>query len=170
MSEAEWPVCTDPQPMLEFLGSKVSERKWRLFACGYARQLWPKLDDQRSKHAVEVAEKYADGIVHEQDRDRAWQGAGDVVIDAVIKQDFVRAADIFGNPFRPITLDPAWQTANVRALAQAIYDDRAFERMPILGDALEDAGCTHADILTHCRQPGEHVRGCWVVDLVLAKQ
>jgi hypothetical protein len=78
--------------------------------------------------------------------------------------------DIFGNPFRPVTLDPAWQTGNVRALAQAIYDDRAFERMPILGDALEDAGCDNADVLSHCRQPGEHARGCWVVDLVLAKQ
>jgi hypothetical protein len=77
---------------------------------------------------------------------------------------------IFVSPFRPVTLNPAWQTANVRAFAQAIYDDRAFERMPILGDALEDAGCDNADILTHCRQPGVHVRGCWVVDLVLGKQ
>jgi hypothetical protein len=77
--------------------------------------------------------------------------------------------DIFGNPFRPITIEAAWQTANVVALAQAIYDERAFDRMPILGDALEDAGCTNANMLMHCRQPGEHVRGCWVVDLVLGK-
>src|SRR5262249_16615769 len=77
--------------------------------------------------------------------------------------------DIFGNPFRPITLDPSWQSADVLALAQAIYDERAFDRMPILGDALEDAGCDNADVLTHCRQPGEHVRGCWCVDLVLGK-
>jgi hypothetical protein len=78
--------------------------------------------------------------------------------------------DIFGNPFRPMTLDPAWQTSNVVSLAQAICDERAFDRMPILADALEDAGCTHRDILEHCRQPGEHVRGCWVVDLLLGKQ
>jgi hypothetical protein len=78
--------------------------------------------------------------------------------------------DIFGNPFRPVTCNPAWQTANVVALAQAIYDERAFDRMPILGDALEDAGCDNADILTHCRQPAEHVRGCWVVDLILGKK
>jgi hypothetical protein len=77
--------------------------------------------------------------------------------------------DIFGNPFRPVTLDPAWRTANAVALAQAIYDERAFERMPILGDALEDAGCDNDDILNHCREPGEHVRGCWVVDLLLGK-
>jgi hypothetical protein len=79
--------------------------------------------------------------------------------------------DIFGPlPFRLVTICPAWQTANVVSLAQAIYGERAFDRMPILGDALEEAGCDNADILNHCRQPGEHVRGCWVVDLVLGKQ
>jgi hypothetical protein len=77
--------------------------------------------------------------------------------------------DIFGNPFRPVTLAPAWLTSNVTALAQSIYTDRAFDRLPILADALEDAGCDNADILEHCRQPGEHVRGCWVVDLILGK-
>ena len=61
-------------------------------------------------------------------------------------------------------------TSTVINLAQAIYDDRAFDRMPILADALEDAGCDNADILAHCRQPGEHFRGCWVVDLVLGKR
>ena len=55
-------------------------------------------------------------------------------------------------------------------IAQAIYDDRAFDRMPILADALEDAGCMDQTILNHCRQSGEHVRGCWVVDLLLGKE
>jgi hypothetical protein len=77
--------------------------------------------------------------------------------------------DILGNPFRPVRVDPVWQTGTVVSLAQAIYDERAFDRLPILADALEDAGCTNADILNHCRQPGEHVRGCWVVDLLLGK-
>jgi hypothetical protein len=54
-------------------------------------------------------------------------------------------------------------------LAQAIYDERAFNRLPILADALEEAGCTTAEILNHCRQPGEHVRGCWVVNAILGK-
>ncbi|SRR5579871_339609 len=67
-------------------------------------------------------------------------------------------------------MNPAWQSSNVVSLAQAIYDERAFNRMPILADALEDAGCTNADVLNHCRKPGEHVRGCWVVDLLLGKQ
>ena len=77
---------------------------------------------------------------------------------------------IFGNPFRPTTLDPAWRTPSVLQLAQVIYHERRFDLMPILGDALEDARCTSADMLRHCRAPGEHVRGCWVVDLLLAKE
>jgi hypothetical protein len=77
--------------------------------------------------------------------------------------------DLFGNPFRPVALDAAWLTTTAVGLAQSIYDERAFDRLPILADALEDAGCTNADILDHCRQPGEHVRGCWVVDLLLGK-
>ncbi len=77
---------------------------------------------------------------------------------------------VFGTPFRPPTLPPAWRTRSVTALAQSIYDDRTFDRLPILADALEEAGCTDADILGHCRGPGPHVRGCWVVDLLLGKQ
>jgi hypothetical protein len=81
--------------------------------------------------------------------------------------------DIFGNPFRGAVVDSAWLAWNdgtVRRIAQAIYDERAFDRMPILADALEDAGCDNADILNHCRTPGVHVRGCWVVDLLLGKE
>jgi hypothetical protein len=76
---------------------------------------------------------------------------------------------VFRNPFRLIAIDPAWRTATVAALAEAIYVERAFDRLPILADALQDAGCTNADILGHCRQGGDHVRGCWVVDLLLGK-
>jgi hypothetical protein len=81
--------------------------------------------------------------------------------------------DIFANRFRPVTFDPAWVQWNagtVRKMAQAIYDDRAFDRLPILADALEDAGCDNRDVLDHCRAGGEHVRGCWVVDLLLGNE
>ena len=77
--------------------------------------------------------------------------------------------DIFGNPFRPVSVDPAWLTSDVLALARGIYDDKAFDRMPILADALQDAGCADPDVLNHCRGDGPHVRGCWVVDLLLGK-
>jgi hypothetical protein len=82
----------------------------------------------------------------------------------------VRLRDIFGNPFRPITLNPSWLTSTVVSLAQQMYDSRDFSLMPILADALQDAGCDNDDILNHCRQPGEHCRGCWVCDLLLEKQ
>ncbi len=77
--------------------------------------------------------------------------------------------DVFGNPFRPVALDPVWRTPAVVSLAEAVYAERAFDRLPQLADALEAAGCDHADILSHCRGPGPHVRGCWVVDLLLGK-
>jgi hypothetical protein len=83
------------------------------------------------------------------------------------------AHDLFGNPFRRAVIDPAWLTWNsktVAKVAQAIYEDRAFNHMPILADALEEACCTDAALLDHCRQPGEHVRGCWLVDLLLGKE
>jgi hypothetical protein len=67
-------------------------------------------------------------------------------------------------------MDPDWLKPKVVRLAQAIYDDRAFDCMPSLADALEDAGCTNADILGHCRSGGVHVRGCWVVDSLLGKE
>ncbi len=77
--------------------------------------------------------------------------------------------DIFGNPFRPVVVEPLWLTSTVLALATGIYQEKAFDGMPILADALQDAGCDSDDVLNHCRQPGEHVRGCWVVDLLLGK-
>jgi hypothetical protein len=77
--------------------------------------------------------------------------------------------DLVGNPFRPITPYAEWLSMTVTRLAETIYTDRTFDRLPILADALEETGCDNADILNHCRQPGEHVRGCWVVDLILGK-
>jgi hypothetical protein len=81
--------------------------------------------------------------------------------------------EITGNPFRPVKVDPswlAWSEGTVVKLAQGIYEDRAFDRLPVLADALEEAGCDNAAMLAHCRQAGEHVRGCWVIDLVTGKE
>jgi hypothetical protein len=77
--------------------------------------------------------------------------------------------DVAGNPFGVSTFEPSWRSGNVTALAETIYRQRAFDRMPILGDALEDAGCTNPAMLEHCRETGPHVRGCWVLDLILGK-
>jgi hypothetical protein len=94
--------------------------------------------------------------------------------------------DVFGNPFRPAPVDPAWRTPAVLAVARACYDTRDFTPIPVLADALEDAGCANPDVLAHCRTPDrpvqfsevsdaqrgerapvEHARGCWLVDLLL---
>jgi hypothetical protein len=77
---------------------------------------------------------------------------------------------ILGNPFRSVALHPPWLTSTVTGLADAIYADRAFDRLPILADALQDAGCEDADVLNHCREPAAHARGCWVVDLLLGRE
>ena len=78
--------------------------------------------------------------------------------------------EVFGNPCRPAAVDDAWLTSTVVSLARHIHESRDFSAMPILADALQDGGCTQPDILSHCRQPGGHVRGCWVLDLLLGKE
>jgi hypothetical protein len=77
--------------------------------------------------------------------------------------------DLFGNPFRPVAFDPRWRTADTVGLARAIYEDRAFDRLCLLADALMDAGCDDEQVLAHCRAVGPHVRGCWAADLVLER-
>jgi hypothetical protein len=234
--------------MLEFLRGKASERKLRLFAVACCRRIWDLLIDERSRKAVEVAERYLDGEktclwvpevreqAHRATAERylavaqtlaaanrtvrrmeaaaasaasaLWEQGGvgggptpaevvamraayhvafAVKYSAKIKRTAARPSakrergiqcrllrEIFGRfPFLPVTLNPAWlawSDGTVVKLAQGIYEERAFDRLPILADALEDAGCTDADIPEHCRQPGPHVRGCWVVDLLLGKE
>jgi hypothetical protein len=82
--------------------------------------------------------------------------------------------DVIGNPFRPPQPVPpavlAWNHGTAPRIAQSIYDDRAFGRLPVLADALEDAGCADPDLLGHLREPGPHARGCWALDLLLGKE
>jgi hypothetical protein len=103
----------------------------------------------------------------------------ELVMNHVGRPDHIRAdheamrgfvLDILGHPFRPVAFDPRWRSADAVGLARGIYDERAFERMPLLADALMDAGCADEQVLAHCRSDGPHVRGCWVVDLVLGKE
>jgi 3-deoxy-D-arabino-heptulosonate 7-phosphate (DAHP) synthase class II len=71
---------------------------------------------------------------------------------------------VVGNPFRSVVFAPEWRSETVVRIADAIDADRAFDRLPVLADALEDAGCDAPDVLAHCRGPGPHARGCWVVN------
>lgn len=205
MTEAEWLACTDPTQMLEFLRRTGSYRKLRLFAVGCCRRVWTMLEDERSRDAVEVAERFADGLATEKERAAAWLAAHNATearrgvafaasnsaLSKVENRSWCsRAASaaeaarihdgkepqadllrcIFGNPFHPSTVERSLLTESVFTLASAIYEERAFDRLPILADALEESGCRDAAILAHCRGPGPHVRGCWVVDLLLHRK
>ena len=125
---------------------------------------------------VSDARTYAAHVVNWAAKD-AYVPFADSPIDRQRQCKLLR--DIFGNPFRPVSIDTAWLTwnnATVPSIAQAIYDERELPsghfdngQFGILADALTDAGCDNADVLSHCRSDGPHVRGCWVVDLLLQK-
>ena len=246
MTEAEWLACDNPEPMLEFLRRKASDRKVRLFAVACCRRVWPSLEHEEFRDAVRKAESFADGLVdraemleaHEKARPifvtlhngkdngpgaaltasafpsppkSIWERIADALDDPwwedemdkgdrlapalVTARHAARAAAylqgewvldspatiaeqreqtalvhcLFGNPFHPRPESTAGLTREVRALADGIYAEHAFDRMPLLADALEASGCPNADMLEHCRSGGEHARGCWVVDLLLDK-
>jgi hypothetical protein len=97
----------------------------------------------------------------------ALKAAGGVGKKGLRSQQVAVLHDIFGNPFRPVTFESVWRPSTAVGLAESMYSTRDFAAMPILADALEEAGCDNSDVLAHCRGPGPHVRGCWVVDLVL---
>lgn len=180
MTEFEWVTGKDSAPMAKLLhqdygnpevaGFAVSERKLRLFADtardefyhGHLRNkgVWSGWESDgclksrirdEGRDAVSVARSWAAEVTM-----REW------------KSCILRC--IFGNPFRPIIFDPSWLTPTVTAMAQACYADRCpLATMLALADALEEAGCTNADLLNHLRGPGPHARGCWALDLLLGK-
>lgn len=77
--------------------------------------------------------------------------------------------EVFGNPFRPVEVDPAWRTETVLYFAGRAYAGRSFDDLPLLADVLENADCDAVELLEHLRGPGPHVLGCWALDLVLGK-
>ncbi len=227
MTEVEWLAGNDPEPMLSYLQQQhASERKLRLLSCACCRQIWHLLPDPRSRRAVAVAERYADGLASPVElararrdavgaadraaRQAAWAAysatstkasgplvnafaaavaaparqaaqaaqskpaaAYEAIQTAGCREQASLVREVIGNPFRPSVIHIGWLEWSggiVVQLAKGIYEDRAFDRMPILGDALEEAGCSDETILMHCRQSGAHVCGCWVVDALLEKE
>ena len=221
MTEREWRGKVDFDLFVdacEWLGEqKKNHRKLLLWACGCCRRLGGLLEDDRSRAAVDVAERKADGLATKDEVKVAREAAkrvpqvtrplrgtaaewaasaavwllhpsaaefsqtaviraaaataesGATTREAEEQTQFELLRDVFGNPFRPVAFDPSWRTSTVVALAQQMYDSRGFSPMPVLADALQDAGCDNEAILAHCSEPGPHVRGCWVVDLILGK-
>ncbi len=190
MTEQEWLETTDSDQMLAYLlsGGKASDRKQGLFTVASYRHVWHLFGDERSREAVEATERHADGAASGEEVEAAWDAAEAAGLNshqpiyaALRGADEIAGKchllrDLFGNPFRPATVSPAWRTPQLVALAQAAYEQREMPagtldtaRLAVLADALEEAGCTNADILHHLRGPGPHVRGCWAVDLILGK-
>lgn len=110
-----------------------------------------------SKRAVDKAQADA----HWQ----AWHVAKNAHSARVLREFCDQFRDVAGNPFQEVVVRPEWRTAAVVSLANVIAIESAFDRLPILADALQDAGCEDAQIIKHCRSQGSHVRGCWVVEL-----
>ncbi len=227
VTEDEWPTHHErPWEMLARLPAPVSERKRRLLCAALCRRAWHLFADERSRRAVLVAERYADGLATPEELRAAWLAAEEIAnvendgftwheigraavvtaspdpdADAVcnnvahyvgwqaaravgaVENDTDVAAlfaeyaaqcdlirEVFGNPFRPVAMAPRWRTADVLGLARMIAEDRAFDRLPILADALADAGCDEPAIAEHCLGTRPHAPGCWVLDLVLAAE
>jgi hypothetical protein len=131
--------------------------------------------EERLRRAASEAREAGQAVGNLWDKE-VWAGAR--AIEAGPLADLLR--DIIGNPLRPLAVDPAWlawQDSTVHRLAQGAYEEGRSPagwldpaRLAILADALEEAGCTDADLLSHLRGSGPHVRGCWVLDLLLGKQ
>jgi hypothetical protein len=199
MREADWLLRDNPRRMLKYLRWRWSRRKIRLFLsesqfpsctpyyspselCELSRGLeyWVegREDEIRPHRALDefLHAELGSGLIIDlaaifQDYD--WLSAHRFVARSIGHDQIGFAAllrEIAGNPFRPASFEPSWRTTDVMLHARGIYVERAFDRMPILADALQDAGCDNDAILTHCRDASlTHVRGCWVVDLVLGK-
>jgi len=241
LTEADWLSGPHPDAMLYHLGDRVSVRQLRLIGVACCRRLSRWVRAEASLPVLDVAERYADGLASEEERQTAHRAVreaswpnraagGDrwreqvgvfvrwvllgvlesdryVQINRVDHRNAARAAyaaghrgrtagknaaalageaaqvaevaaqvqtirDVVGNPFRSATIDPAWLAWSgglVVKLALGAYEERDFACLPVLADALEDAGCIDEVILSHLRSPGPHVRGCWAVDLILGK-
>jgi hypothetical protein len=252
VDEQRWLACEDPEAMLEFLRDTVSDRKLQLFAVSCCRHIRPLLRDERSRHAVEVAERFADGTaaesalhsacaaaldaipaaeeafapedpraaILEQAECSPWEAAvaapraaaqcaqpirgvfygvdvswscaeaaawaalgvdaaaWDAAVSAEYRAQAVLLRDLC-NPFHPVAINAAWlawRGGAVRQLAEGAYQERELpsgyldpHRLAVVADALEESGCTDAELLGHLRSPGPHVRGCWVLDGLTAR-
>jgi hypothetical protein len=229
-----WRSSNHLHELYEPAAQRASARKLRLFAVACCRRIAGWQPGPRSLRALEVAERYADGLATEEelalaeleafeaaaeenerpasplDGSPPWSvlavvasracnlAAGSGVYHALEAADFARKAqpaphsevwpleqreeaaqcdllrEVVGPAaYRPVFFDPVWALREDRAarrLAETIYDEGAWELMPILADALEEAGCGDEELLAHARSEGAHVRGCWVVDLVLGRE
>jgi len=189
MTETEWLACDDPVKLIAALEGRCSDRKCMLFAIAACYLCKPRR--KKPKAQFEAVVQYADGETDIAPVRKHWGGAvgtswperpfpwaHQFAIDSQVGgSGYPPVAElvplvrcVFGDPFRPIEFSPDWRTDTALTLARQMYASRNFSAMPILADALQDAGCDNAHILDHCRGGNlGHIRGCWACDLVLGK-
>ena len=174
MTEAEWRACRSFGRMFRRAEGLIPPRKrlrWWVACC---RHRWAALTD-RQRRAVEAVDALLEDPEYGTQEEERGPNEFLTAVSSVLGLPGRQAArtallrEIVGYPFRPVECSPHWRTDTVLALARQMYESRDFTAMPILADALQDAGCEDATILDHCRRGGEHVRGCWVADLVLGR-
>ncbi len=196
MTEDKWLACKDRRKMVKHLKRRArgTDRVWRLFMAAFWIGNVPLLDLKRDRTTlvkrVTMLEVWAETGAHPKRLPKhrppavflnsdVWEAVAETIRaaegvawgEAARPRHVALLRDIFGNPFRPVTFSPSWRTDTAVSLARGMYESRDFSAMPILADALQDAGCDNDDVPNHCRDPKQfHVRGCWVVDLVLGKQ
>ena len=178
MTEAEWLACTDAKAMLHWLrrGGTADRYRLGLLFAACCALIPPSVVEQPSAGPAYWADDEDDQIALTDAEFHLYEAVLEAM-RAIGGGDCERAAlvallrEIFGNPFCPVVFSPDWRTDTAVSLARTMYESREFGAMPILADALQDAGCDNDDILAHCRDVNAtHVRGCWVVDLVLGKE
>jgi hypothetical protein len=198
MDEAEWLAGTSAFNMLNYLASQPLHRKLLLFGCACCRRSAPLWSEPGNSEIVRRIEAFAEGEGSAQSvrrslyarapfsnwrrlliasakalEDNAWGAAVRLSSSVTESVACELLREVIGNPFDQATINPewlAWNGGQIVTLAQTIYDEERWQDMPVLADAVEEAGCTDERILAHCRQSDEHVRGCWLVDLLLGKE
>jgi hypothetical protein len=170
--------CRNAVAVADRFADREATREELVAACNFAwfyiqEALVPSVRDSRAI-AAQAAAYAADPGSPVKSAESACLAAGWGSLEGQAVERAAQAAiirDIFGDlPFHRPAVGPSWLTPTVVTMAGGIYAEKGFDLMPVLGDALEDAGCNDASILAHCRGSGEHVRGCWVVDLLLGKE
>lgn len=196
MTQAEWLSSSDPAAMLRFLNTPQSidgrpwskwfpsDRKLGLFAVACCR-----LANYAKEEDISLWENHGfpgdGGIRRTSTIEWAVSWAGDEGRSVSREKRAALLRDIFGNPWKPVTLHrrkwkdfarlpgeeyvETWTNLTILSIAQTIYDERSFDRMPVLADSLEEVGCHEEELLRHLREDRGHVRGCWVLDLLLSK-
>jgi hypothetical protein len=181
MTESEWLACDDPFRMLDWAQHRLSDRQLRLFACACLQALGHAPNEPEPGQGAAAAWSVLRYFLVL--RDAEWgaviaprslgtfafaRSPGDSA-PQVHPAAYLR--DLAGQLFAVVRLDPSWLTWNegiVPKLARSIEEGR-FEALPVLADALEEAGCDCTALLDHCRSRGPHIRGCWALDLLLGR-